>query len=1263
MALRRTASTRHQREAAVDPVAPCVLWGSPPALPNVHIIEVLPECGVLATASDAGVVLWQLPTGSDGSSELRPYALLFPPSLGGGGGGGGGGGRLGGGDVVTALAGCAHGPGEPSCIATAAASGSLCVWHASTGGCLRASADVIGFAATCMQTLPDRRFVLCAGQACDLALVDLRRMAVVHRLHGHRNWVERATVHRMALDGDPAASGVSMSALAVSVCRDGALRVWDLAHERGAADDGGSYVAARGRSHLRLPEAERGEAVRVSSLHLSTDGAALLVVTEACARLFGCDAGEPGQCRLQCVGSFALPGTAPALAGGSILCGSKQPWRIALWTADGLAAVYEPPSAAGEQGARAAGRGGGELLHCGEIVEIQPIVQCALSTDEPGSAAPASGERVRTAASSGGRLLASAWATGQVVVWAIAEFAWSPPDEVEMSNVCQTWATGAVEDGWAGGPSAPAAPAPPGPAREVSAATIAAEAKEWPLFSVRGHTDGTVVISTLPADPAPLELALHSGAVTEVKLFAQDSPSRLLLLSCSRDGSLCFWDVGQRNLLATSRHHRGAITSLHTPPCSSRGTVLPAVRILGPHVCSVGEDNCVCVHTLGEADIQCTRVFGGHPSAITAVGWGSDDDSLLVQSLDGTLSIWLLESGMLERRLPAAACTGMMERFTHDQMEESGLLAATPAAGPGRASSRGVGQKRQAVRQAELKSRGCARNENRSGASDVPPLHVLEFDLLLLVDDIRQAKSSEKWPDATLPERFAAALSFLYPWGIDAELDRHLAGLQLSPPSVPIGLAVHGDHSAFTALFPSACALGSEMRRAVHLASSPALSLAILSAALLDVPGHSAFHDRLVQLYVHRVLQQGDGAVAATERLLISFMRHWLHASAEIRLASRGLFREVLSCLQQPQRRQLARHLSTSVERTCVRFRRMIAGEATFDQGSESLSKCYSFFCLCRLAVLDAETIPAADLSTLAQQITTLSLWRGDRPDHPLWLWRDYAVEVVGDGFGTWRQYISMDPPALVKKLVRSAFSHARAEPGQSDARQDRATDALVSIAVQEPQLVLQLVSEEALSTPAVDSHAPYGSNVAAVDLLQKMIVRKPAAMLEVLDDIARIIVSTMSPALPALRKSCLDASKRAIAAMTEAYPMVSFHRTTQRLAVGLVNSSIAIFDLNSARRLLTLRGHSSAVSAVSFGVDAKGLHVASYSAGERSTRCWHPAASNGHCLCSAAVEFEARGWSDVRLEWTATDSFQLVHAADGVLQVFGVTPIAGRGA
>jgi hypothetical protein len=261
----------------MEPLAPCVLWGSPPTLPNVHLVEVMPECGVLATASDAGVVLWKLPQGSEGEAatgtaqhelEMRPYALLFPPNLrsrqdraigGGGAVGTSGAGTTSSSDVVTALAGCAASPNEPTCIATAAASGAICVWQVSTGRCLRSSPDVVDFAATCMQTLPDRRYVLCAGQACDLALVDLQQMAVAHRLQGHQNWVERVTVQRATLEaGVP---GVSMSAFAVSVCRDGALRFWDLEHERVRAASGmdgpsaGRYKAIVERCWWLLPAA------------------------------------------------------------------------------------------------------------------------------------------------------------------------------------------------------------------------------------------------------------------------------------------------------------------------------------------------------------------------------------------------------------------------------------------------------------------------------------------------------------------------------------------------------------------------------------------------------------------------------------------------------------------------------------------------------------------------------------------------------------------------------------------------------------------------------------------------------------------------------------------------------------------------------------------------------------------------------------------------------------------------------------------------
>ena len=401
--------------------------------------------------------------------------------------------------------------------------------------------------------------------------------------------------------------------------------------------------------------------------------------------------------------------------------------------------------------------------------------------------------------------------------------------------------------------------------------------------------------------------------------------------------------------------------------------------------------------------------------------------------------------------------------------------------------------------------------------------------------------------------------------------------------------------------------------------------------------------------------------MAATEKLLVHFMRHWLHSSQEIRLAARGLFHEVVSCLEQPQRRQLARHLSVQVPQTCRRFKRIMAGEATFDQWSESMSKCYSFFCLSHLAVLDASAIAVSDSAALTQQIVTLSQWRGDQLGDSMWLWHNHAAEVLGEGFALWAPNIA-DPGSLVRDLFRSSYGGAlRAQNATSSAN---VSGALVNIAALEPRLVLQLLSEEALSTSGdgVPGMAPFASNVAALDLLNKIVVSNSAALRQVLDEIARIVVSTMSPALPQLRKSCLEAVKRTIAAMTEAYPMVSFHKATQRLAVGLASSSIAIYDLNSARRLLTLRGHASAVSAVSFGMD--GLFVASYAAGEGSARCWHPGASNGHCHREFTTEFAERAWNSVRLQWTASSKFQLVDSLETTavtLQEFDVPPLVQR--
>ena len=131
-----------------------------------------------------------------------------------------------------------------------------------------------------------------------------------------------------------------------------------------------------------------------------------------------------------------------------------------------------------------------------------------------------------------------------------------------------------------------------------------------------------VCVSILPSDPDALEIALHSAPVTAVQLVAQEEPSRLLLLSASRDGTVrqclclvffplpsrlktpplpcgdrsqvCVWNITERKLLATSRHHSQAVTAICLPPgqdlLRSGRSELAATRLLGPHFVSVGAD-------------------------------------------------------------------------------------------------------------------------------------------------------------------------------------------------------------------------------------------------------------------------------------------------------------------------------------------------------------------------------------------------------------------------------------------------------------------------------------------------------------------------------------------------------------------------------------------------------------------------------------------------------------------------------------------------
>ncbi|RLN14484.1 hypothetical protein BBJ28_00020008 [Nothophytophthora sp. Chile5] len=99
-------------------------------------------------------------------------------------------------------------------------------------------------------------------------------------------------------------------------------------------------------------------------------------------------------------------------------------------------------------------------------------------------------------------------------------------------------------------------------------------------------------------------------------------------------------------------------------------------------------------------------------------------------------------------------------------------------------------------------------------------------------------------------------------------------------------------------------------------------------------------------------------------------------------------------------------------------------------------------------------------------------------------------------------------------------------------------------------------------------------------------------------------VMACLDPTKPDRRRRCLSLSTRCLHNLVRRFPMVDFHKETQRLALGTMEAVIVIYDLRTATKWRVLDGHASAVSAVRFRSD--GQMLVSYAARDGSVRWWN---------------------------------------------------------
>ncbi|CAG0893247.1 unnamed protein product, partial [Darwinula stevensoni] len=134
----------------------------------------------------------------------------------------------------------------------------------------------------------------------------------------------------------------------------------------------------------------------------------------------------------------------------------------------------------------------------------------------------------------------------------------------------------------------------------------------------------------------------HTGRVTCL-LYPHHAHSRYdvnHLVSGGVDFSVCLWDLFSGALLHRFCVHAGEVTQLLVPPhnCSTR---------VQQCICSVASDHSVTLLSLKER--KCILLASRHIFPITAIKWRPLDDFMVVGCSDGTVYIWQMESGHLDR--------------------------------------------------------------------------------------------------------------------------------------------------------------------------------------------------------------------------------------------------------------------------------------------------------------------------------------------------------------------------------------------------------------------------------------------------------------------------------------------------------------------------------------------------------------------------------------------------------------------------------------
>ncbi|XP_044173279.1 WD repeat-containing protein 7-like isoform X2 [Acropora millepora] len=581
-------------------VIPVVLWGNrPPSHCISCIITTYDQKTIVTGSTDGQLGIWDVRFADNGEIKIIPRNLIFAHSA-----------------KVTALTKATDGWDNQSSVISAAENGELCLWDTDDGICIQTNIipgmhlALLSFHIT-VGTGKEWR-VVCYGSYSDIYVIDALSLEVLHTLCSlsATNWISAACMFRTAGRPDDVVITVSLS---------GVLSIWMLK----------PTVESR-----EIKEIKSTKAVGICCNPFTQRSLLIVCVQEWLMY----DAED-----------FKFLASAPSPPGQTWMGGDFIAADcILVWTKDGKSYLYKLPVSCcpGVQDPKQ-----GAFVKEPTVIQVfeKPTDQCATTDFNPvmffsyGRRGPFY------------KLLLRGSSNGSVSIWKLTDDYFG---KVEASITPLKGIPPVVSCSCADCWEIPMKPCglidclnDLGQAIPVTASLYLPSYD----YIVCGREDGSIVITSAaraaitqllqpPGSgwPAHRLLLGHRGPVTCL-LYPYDDYRRYdkeFLVSGGADFAVKLWDIFTGDLLYTFSTHAGELLRLLCTPsnCSNR---------VQSCICSVAQDHSVAL--LGLRERKCIMLASVHAFPVETIKWRALDDFLVVGCSDGSVYVWQMETGHLDR--------------------------------------------------------------------------------------------------------------------------------------------------------------------------------------------------------------------------------------------------------------------------------------------------------------------------------------------------------------------------------------------------------------------------------------------------------------------------------------------------------------------------------------------------------------------------------------------------------------------------------------